>query len=524
MIQLSNLKELNEENIYKLYDIVKPELARKEKLYSRYTRKGSDIELVGESGKDVVVPFEKYIVDIASGYLGGKEPTDEVQDTADEKKKNILKKLFNKITKQEDYKESMEIMLNYITEYNDDGAENYQLVKDILSTSTCYEILYENEDNEIVYSRVNPLQTQAIWDYSVPKNLIGVVQVYEEKDINGTLRNVIKLTDEVGTRVFKGGQGGSNSYEEVTEEEPDNHNWGDVPFDVVEVPDGISLFEPVLSLIDAYQQLIENTKDTFQYNNDAKLKVTGYRPEQPLLVKDAKGNLIENENRKKEDETLLNMKVFYTPDDGDIAWIEKSIEDSAIQNTLKTYIDLIMMSTGVPQTTDLGFTKADNASAIDRKFFSLEQTTTQAMQLLRMAYKRRWELVFNRLNIKGNQYDFRDITITLNKNLPANENEVVDMYMKLRGLISDETIIDRLPLNFDSKSEEAKMEEQEEAQLNKELEKTQAFNSVNEQQEVKVEKKEEKKEVKKESKEEDEEKDKKVHNDIVNKALNKMGL
>ena len=32
-------------------------------------------------------------------------------------------------------------------------------------------------------------------------------------------------------------------------------------------------------------------------------------------------------------------------------------------------------------------TKADNASAIDRKFFSLEQMTTQAMQLLTMAYK-----------------------------------------------------------------------------------------------------------------------------------------
>ena len=195
------------------------------------------------------------------------------------------------------------------------------------------------------------------------------------------------------------------------------------------------------------------------------------------MIDDGKGNLIENEKRKLEDKTLLNMKVFYTPDDGDIAWVEKNIEDGAIQNTLKTYIDLIMMNTGVPQTTDLGFTKADNASAIDRKFFSLEQTTAQAMQLLKMAYKRRWELVFDRLNLKGSQYDFRDITITLNKNLPANENEVVDMYMKLRGLISDETIIERLPLNFDSKSEESKMEEQAEKELDKELNRVNAYQS-----------------------------------------------
>lgn len=489
MVQLANIEELTQENIYKLYDIVKPELDKKEKLYERYIRKSDDVTIFGadKPKKNVTVPFEKYIVDIASGYLGGKEPTYEVQDTADDKKKGLIQKLLNKVAKQPDYKESMQILLNYIVEYNDDGIENYTLVKDILTTGSSYEILYENDDNEIVYSRVNPLQTQAIWDYSIPRNLIGVVQVYEEKDVNGTLRNVIKLTDKVGTRVFKGGQGGSNSYEEVTEEEPNNHNWADVPFTVVEVPDGISLFEPVIELIDAYEQLIQNTKNTFQYNNDAKLKVTGYRPDQPLLIKNANGVLVENPDRKKEDEALLNMKVFYTPDDGDIAWVEKSIEDGAIQNTLKTYIDLIMMNTGVPQTTDLGFTKADNASAIDRKFFSLEQTTAQAMQLLKMAYKRRWELIFDRLNLKGTQYDFRDITITLNKNLPANENEVVDMYMKLRGLISDETIIDRLPLNLDSTSEEQKMDEQNENDLAKEVARAEAFNQANPQEQAEPE-------------------------------------
>lgn len=489
MVQLANIEELTEDNIYKLYDIVKPELDRKAKLYNRYIKSGNEVEIFGFEGKkkNVRVPFEKYIIDIASGYLGGKEPTYEVQDTADEKKKSLIRKVLNKIAKQPDYKESMQILLNYITDYNDEAIENYTLVKDILTTGTAYEILYENEDNEIVYSRVNPLQTQAIWDYNVPMNLIGVVQVYEEKDVNGTIRNVIKLTDKIGTRVFKGGQGGSNSYEEVKDEEPDNHNWKDVPFTVVELPDGMGLFEPVLDLIDAYEQLIENTKETFQYNNDAKLKITGYRPSEELLMRDEKtGKMVENPARKLEDETLLKMKVFYTPDDGDIAWVEKSIEDSAIQNTLKTYIDLIMMNTGVPQTTDLGFTKADNASAIDRKFFSLEQTTSQATQLLKMAYKRRWELVFDRLNLKGTQYDFRDITITLNKNLPANENEVVDMYMKLRGLISDETIIDRLPLNLDSKSEEGKMDEQNEKELNNEVEKAKAFNEANPKEPIKA--------------------------------------
>ena len=84
-----------------------------------------------------------------------------------------------------------------------------------------------------------------------------------------------------------------------------------------------------------------------------------------------------NPARELEDEKVLNSKTLYFPDKslGGAEWVLKEINDSAIQNTLKTYIDLILMMAGVPNTFDLGFTNADNASAIDRKFFSLMMMT-----------------------------------------------------------------------------------------------------------------------------------------------------
>ena len=472
MIQLSNIEELTEQDIPKLVTLVNQELLRREKLYRRYRRKVHSYEIIGvpdveNEDKKTVVPFEKYIVDIGAGYLGGKEPTYEVEETADEDKRKTIAETLGKDLKEEDYKDKMEIIMNYITNYNDEPQENYQLVKDLLLYGSCYEMVYENEDNEVVYTRLDPLQTVAIWDYSLPRKLIGLVNIYEEMDINSSTQYVVKIIDVNGTRIYKGRE------KHYVENETDNignvgaiNNWGDVPATAVETEDNLSLFEPAIELIDAYQSLIKDTKDTFNYNNDAKLKVTGYRPENQLLTKNEKGELVENPNRKIEDETLLKMKVFYTPQDGDISWIEKTLDDSATQNTLKTYLDLIMMVTGTPQTTDLGVTKADNASAIDRKFFALEQMTTDAMQLLKTAYLRRWELIFGRINLKNStNYDFRDIKITLNKNLPANDNEVVDMYMKLRGLISDDTIIERLPLNFDSVSEQNKKREQDEENM-----------------------------------------------------------
>ena len=64
--------------------------------------------------------------------------------------------------------------------------------------------------------------------------------------------------------------------------------------------------------------------------------------------------MIENPERKQNDETMLKMKVFYTPDkSGDIAWVEKTVQDTALENHKKTLIDLIAMISGVPNITDV---------------------------------------------------------------------------------------------------------------------------------------------------------------------------
>ena len=128
------------------------------------------------------------------------------------------------------------------------------------------------------------------------------------------------------------------------------------------------------------------------------------------------------------------------------------------------------MMAGVPNTFDLGFTNADNASAIDRKFFSLIMMTISLIQQFKTGYKRRWELIFNRINLKkGTKFDFRDVNVDLPSNLPANESEVIDMWLKVRGLASDETITERLPLGLNYASEKNKMEKQNQENIENNL-------------------------------------------------------
>ena len=68
--------------------------------------------------------------------------------------------------------------------------------------------------------------------------------------------------------------------------------------------------------------------------------------------------MVQNPNRIKEEKTVLNAKVFYTPDGtGDIDWVIKNINDTASENHKKTCLDLALMISGVPNVTDQRFYK-----------------------------------------------------------------------------------------------------------------------------------------------------------------------
>jgi len=79
-------------------------------------------------------------------------------------------------------------------------------------------------------------------------------------------------------------------------------------------------------------------------------------------------------------------------------------------------------------------------------------------------------MITTRINLKKNtQYDFRDIEVILTRNLPTNNKEITDNWLKLRGLLSDKTVIDHLPYDLDSESEIAQMDTQNEVNIEKNM-------------------------------------------------------
>lgn len=459
MIQIQNLTELTKENIPNLLNMVNPVLLKRKKLKERFSRNSSASRLFYSlTNEKMKIPFEQFITIVTSGYFAGKEPIYSVNENYDDEKNKLIEKILGKKINDKEYKKSIEIIIDYITKFNDDGLEHYNLTKNCLEMTSCYEVIWEDLNNEIRYKMYNPLQTVGIYDYSADMNLIGLVRVYEETNINNTIESIVELTDKNGTSKYSV----SKDYKKIELINFENHSWGDVP--AVCYESDYAIFETVIDLINAFEQVIQNNRNLFEYNDSGcKLKVKGYAPQnemtEDVTLSDGTVVTVTNTKRIAEDKYILDSKVFYLGEDGDIEWISKNINDTATQNTIKTYLELITMMSCVPNITDVGFTNADNNSAIKNKYFALSQKLIEMRKGFEAMYLRRWELIFNRINLKkSTNFDFRDIKIELPVNIITNEQEEIDNLLKLQGIISDETLISRLGYNYLSESK--KIEEE----------------------------------------------------------------
>lgn len=504
MLRYSKDKLESESAVTDIYAKAEAELNIRRQLYEQYRRKFTDEELASLTDEDIKVPLERYISIMSAGYFGGKAPVFKVK-AYNEKKNKIIEELFGKSTNDKKAVEEIEAIIKHICEYNDVASLFLREVLDYLVKRACYEVYYKDKDtDEIVIAKMDALETVAIWDYSAEKQLIGLYRIIRTIMANGEYQNMIELITANGKKYYydtpeKRKLFGTPEYESKYKNEPlfkenvDERKprlWDkDVPATAIENEDGLAIFEPVISLIQAYQRVIQNSRNTFNYNDEAILAVIGYIPENPLTIMDEKGNEVINPARIKEDEYVLNSKVRYLDGSNDsradLKWVIKEVNDNALQNHKKTLMDIICLCSFCPNMTDLGFTNADNNSAIEKKFFGLQQYIATFEGEFKKGFLRRWEIILNKFNKdKGKKYDFRDIEVFLQRNIPTDKASETDRWLKYRGLLPDETIIDNLPDDLDSESEINKMNEQNAKNIQQNLENLKNNNS-NDQYEVK---------------------------------------
>ncbi|MCL1988281.1 MAG: phage portal protein [Firmicutes bacterium] len=342
MIQLESdyFDNLDEKKIQSLIKRIEPYINKRVESYDRYRRKQSPNQFMRSAKGKVLVAFENYIVNMAKGYLSGKAPSFSFTNR-------------DNLSEQDFFEYAAHV--KKVLADNDNSSIFADLIHDFLTTGATYLCIIENAENEIEYHVSSSRSTVVVYDYMIEPNPIAMLRFHvrdNEKFLEITTANERARYNEKGERQ------GFYDYEdgEIRQIFKKELLWNKVPVIPFEDPDGQSIFEPALELIDTYENLLYNMKNMTQYNDNAKLLAYGTQAENAALFIDDNDNIVENPAWQQEIQRLLQSPAVHLQDGADLKWLTKDVNYTGIIEILKHLEELISMTTCVPALTDEAFT------------------------------------------------------------------------------------------------------------------------------------------------------------------------
>ena len=364
-------------------------------------------------------PYASYITDTLTGYFVGEPITYNSND------KTLLQDL------------------SMIFEYNDEADENMELAKNASIFGVAYEMLYFSEEDKMIrFKPLSPKEVIPIFDKSVEGNLLAVIRYYDDYNVvEDKTYTIIEVIDAVGVSRYSSSKG-SNT---LTLLENYPHYFGMVPVAIYKNnEEERGDFEPVISLIDAYDTMESDSVNDFAYFVDCYLALYGFTAE------------AEDVQKMKENRILLM-------DEGTSAeWLVKNSNDTTIEN-MKNRLDAdIHKFAKCPNLADKEF--ASNASGIAIKFKTLGTENLVAIKerKFKRGLQQRLELMSMISSVLREGFDWRAIDIVFTRNLPSNDVDIANMVNSLRDIVSDETLLAQIPFVDDVQAEIERVDKQKE--------------------------------------------------------------
>jgi len=243
-------------------------------------------------------------------------------------------------------------------EYNDEADENAELAKLASIYGVAYELLYMEKQDEGMgrpMLRFHALDTREcipIYDDTIEKNLLAFIRYYSVKEVmNDKEKLVVEVATATDIKRYEANQTTSG----LTLVETTPHYFGMVPVAIYKNNEElIGDFEPVLSLIDAYDTMESDTVNDFDYFVDAYLALYGFTADAEDIVK------------MKENRVLLM-------DQGTAAeWLIKNTDDANVEN-MKIRLDKdIHKFSHCPDMSDENFAGNSSGVAIQYKLLGTE--------------------------------------------------------------------------------------------------------------------------------------------------------
>ena len=257
----------------------------------------------------IAVNFAKYIVDTMNGYFIG----------------NPIKIIVD------DGEETIEKYIEFLDQYNDQDDNNAELSKICSIYGKGYEMYYNDEEGNVGIIYLDPTEAFMIYDDSVLKRERYFVRLYRDED--NVLLGSVSDQEKVRWFTIKG--------KIVWNEQEQLHYFNGVPAtEYRENKECQGIFEPVMSIINAFNKAISEKANDVDYFADAYLKIIGTL-------------LDEDELKHVRSDRVINF-------DGDgesviVDFLQKPNGDTTQENLLDRLQNLIFLIAMVANISDENF-------------------------------------------------------------------------------------------------------------------------------------------------------------------------
>ena len=346
---------------------------------------------------------------------------------------------FISYSSQDDIKDIMNIL-----RYNDYQSEDSDFLLDALIYGTAAELMYNDNEGQTRFRLINPTQCFGIYDDSLTGDLIYFVRMYKASDWdNSDLYYVDVYTDYNIKHYTMSGMSGFLTY---VSEEP--HYFSQCPANIFTLPDEKSIFDCIISQQDSVNELLSSEIDDYNAFCDAYLCITG-------ADADADDIEIMKENR-----------VIVLPEGAEASWLTKNANDAQVENMLKRIHDSIYrISQCVDYSSETFIGGVSSGIALQYRLTGMENRAGIIEGRMKKALQRRVEIICGIASLKIGEEIFRDINIEFKRNIPEDITTGVDLITKLKGIVSDKTLLSQLNFVDDVNAELERLEEQKAANM-----------------------------------------------------------
>lgn len=339
----------------------------------------------------------------------------------------------------EDITEIMDIL-----KYNDYQTEDSDFLLDALIYGVSCELMYTDNAGRIRFRLINPTTCFGVYDDSLTNDLLYFVRMYKFDDWDETDKYCIDVYSDYDIKHYT--MEGFDGYPVFVNAEP--HYFSQCPANIFTLPDEKSIFDCILGLQDASNELLSDEIDDYSAFCDAYLALVG-------VDADAEDIAAMKQNR-----------VLVLPQDSSAQWLTKNASDAQVENILKRVQEAIYR---VAQCVDFSIESVgggiSSGIAIRYRLTGMENRAGVIEGRMKKALQRRVEIICGIASLKLGEDVFQDVQIDFIRNIPTDNSEVVNLVNSLKGIVSDATLLGLIPMVSDVNAELEAVKKQRESEL-----------------------------------------------------------